>query len=220
MATFSHSALKDFEQCPRKYHEVRVLKKFPFEETEAILYGNALHEATECYVRDGTPLPEQFTFMKAPADVLLARPGRKFAEQKMALTAALHPCDWWAKDVWVRGAADLLIIDDDNLTAWVVDWKTGGNRYPDTDQLKLMSLMVFAHHPHVRKVNSALVFVVKDAINTMSMTHEEVEAGWWDYRERVARIDAAHENGVWNPKQSGLCRKWCPVRDCEFNGQR
>ena len=27
----------------------------------------------------------------------------------------------------------LLIIDDDNLTARVVDWKTGSHKYPDID---------------------------------------------------------------------------------------
>jgi hypothetical protein len=63
----------------------------------------------------------------------------------------------------------LLIVDDENLTAWVADWKTGNNKYPDRDQLVLMSLMVFAHFPHIRKVNSALLFIVKNDMVKMSM---------------------------------------------------
>jgi RecB family exonuclease len=80
----------------------------------------------------------------------------------MALTEQLVPCAWTAPDVWVRGIADLLIVNDDNLTARVVDYKTGNNKYPDREQLKLMALMVFAHHPHIRKVNAALLLVVKN----------------------------------------------------------
>jgi hypothetical protein len=76
--------------------------------------------------------------------------------------------------VWVRGIADLIIIDDENLTAWVADWKTGNNKYPDRDQLVLMSIMVFAHFPHIRRVNSALMFIVKNDMVKMSMSSDEV----------------------------------------------
>ena len=115
----------------------------------------------------------------------------------MALTADLKPTTWTSKDVWVRGIADLLIIDDDNLTAWVIDYKTGNNKYPDREQLKLMSIMVFAHMPHIRKVNSALLFVVKEDMVKHSMTVDQAEAEWWQYRQRVARIEQAHATGVW-----------------------
>ena len=35
-------------------------------------------------------------------------------------------------------------------------------------------------------------------------------------RQDVARIEAAIENGVWNPKESALC-KFCAVKQCEYN---
>lgn len=139
---WSHSSLKDYEGCPRRYHEVKVLKHYTFQETEATRYGTVLHEAAEHYIRDGTPLPEQFAFVKDTLDALSSKPGRKLCEQKMALDIDLKPCGWKSEQVWVRGIADLLIIDDENLTAWVVDYKTGNNKYPDREQLKLMALMV------------------------------------------------------------------------------
>lgn len=213
---WSHSALKDFEGCARRYHEVRVLRKHTFQESEAILYGNALHKAAELYVNDGTPIPEKFIFVKPTLDALLRKPGRKMAEQKMALRADLTPCDWFAKDVWVRGVADLLIIDDENLTARVVDYKTGNNKYPDRDQLVLMSAMVMVTHPHVRKVDSALLFVVKNDMVRMTMGREELDDAWWEFRERVAKLDASFANDVWNPKSSPLCG-WCVVKSCEHN---
>jgi len=212
--TWSHSSLKDYEGCARRYHEVKVLKKFPFKDTDATIYGKEYHTAAELYIRDGTPLPEQFAFSKDMLDALIKKPGRKLCEQQMALTTDLHPCEWTSKDVWVRGIADLLIVDDDNLTAWVVDYKTGNNKYPDREQLKLMALMVFAHHPHIRKVNAALLFVIKNDMVKYQLTVDEKDPLWWDYRERVARIEQAHASGVWNPKSSPLC-PWCPVTTCE-----
>lgn len=213
---WSHSGLKDFEGCARRYHEVKVLKKHPFPDTEQIRYGKQLHKAAEDYVRDGTPIPEQFSFVKPTIDALLTKPGRRYPELEMALTEKLKPCGFKDPEVWVRGIADLVIVDDDNLTAWVVDYKTGNNKYPDVDQLELMELMVFAHFPHIRQVNSALLFVVKETMVKHKMSVEEVEAGWWRYRERVSKLEASFTNDVWNPTQSALC-PWCPVKSCEFH---
>ena len=213
---WSHSSLKDFESCQRKYHEVKVLKNYPFEETEATKYGNQVHEALELFVKEGTPLPPAYSQFQNVLNALLKKPGRKMAEYEMALTIDLLPTSWKAGNVWVRGIADLLIVDDDNLTVWVVDYKTGNNKYPDRDQLVLMSLMVFAHFPHIRKVNSALLFLVKDDMVTMSLTADEKDKHWWAYRERYARLEASFENNVWNPNQTPLCG-WCPVKTCEFN---
>jgi CRISPR/Cas system-associated exonuclease Cas4 (RecB family) len=214
--TWSHSSLKDYEGCPRRYHEVKVLKNFPFKDNQATLYGKEFHKAAEDYIKEDKDLPEQFEYSRGALDALKKKEGRKLCEYQMALNVNLQPTGWFAEDVWVRGVADLLIVDDDNLTAWVVDYKTGNNKYPDREQLKLMSLMVFAHMPHIRKINSALLFVVKEDFVKHSMTFEQAEPEWWQYRERVARIEQAHATGVWNPRSSGLC-PWCPVVTCEYH---
>lgn len=213
---WSHSALKDFEGCARRYHEVKVLKKHPFTENDATRYGNQVHEAIEFYIRDSKPIPPEYAQFQPVVDAMLQKTGRVMAEYEMALTKDLKVCGWNAKDAWVRGIADILIVDDDNLTAWVGDWKTGGNRYPDRDQLVLMSIMTFIHFPHVRKVNSALLFIVKNDMVKMQMQRDQAEAAWWKYRERIARLEASFSNNVWNPTQTPLC-KWCQVHSCEFN---
>lgn len=213
---WSHSSLKDYEGCARRYHEVKVLRKYPFQETDATRYGVQVHEAIEFYIRDGKPLPEIYAKFKPVVDALLTKPGQKYAEYEMALTQRLTPCKWDSPEAWVRGIADILIVDDDNLTAWVGDWKTGNNRYPDRDQLVLMSLMTFQHFPHIRKVNSALLFIVKDDMVKMQMLRDQAAAAWAKYKERTARLEASFEHDVWNPTTSPLCR-WCPVKTCEFH---
>ena len=193
---WSHSSLKDYEGCQRRYHEVKVLKKYPFQETEATIYGNVVHEAIELYIRDGKPIPEKYAQFKPVVDSFLAKPGRKFAEYEMALTKDLKVCNWGSPNAWVRGIADVLSIDDENLTAWCGDWKTGNNRYPDRDQLVLMSLMIFQHFPHIRKVNSALLFIVKNDMVRMQMTRDQAEQFWWKYRERLARMEESYANEI------------------------
>ena len=218
MAKFkwSHSGLKDYEGCARRFHEVKVLKNYPFTDTVHTIYGKQVHESAEHYVRDNVPLPKEHEFIQPTLDSLLKKTGRKLCEHEMGLTEDLQPCAFDSPDVWVRGIADLLIIDDDGFKARVVDYKTGKDKYPDRDQLTLMSLMVFAHFPHIRQVNSALLFVVKNTMVSQVMTVEEKDFHWQLYRERVAKLAASYDNDIWNPTSTPLCG-WCQVKGCEFN---
>jgi CRISPR/Cas system-associated exonuclease Cas4 (RecB family) len=212
--SWSHTALKDYENCPRKYYETRVLKKYPFEKSEQMRYGDELHKAAEQFVIANAPLPERFGFLQPTLDALMAKRGTKHAELKLAATVDFAPCDWFDKTAWVRGIVDLLILDGE--TAWVVDYKTGSNKYPDRDQLDLMALLTFVHYPQVKAVNAALIFVVKESMTKHKVSVDVRDKLQNQYRERVASIEASLANNVWNPKQSGLC-PWCPVHSCEFH---
>ena len=62
IAPWSFSKAKAFEQCPKQFYHEKILREYPFVETEAIRYGNAFHTAAEEYIRDGTPLPKMFDY--------------------------------------------------------------------------------------------------------------------------------------------------------------
>lgn len=219
MAQHSYSGIKAFEGCGRKYHETKILKLYPREETDATLYGTTLHEQAELFVKDARPLDDSFKFLQPTMDRLVSMKGRKFPELEMAVKETLIPCGFKDPDYWCRGIADLVIVDDDNYTARIFDYKSGGDKYPDTDQLMLMSLLVFKHFPDVRHVTSGLLFVLRGTVVKHRVDREQEAELWWRWRERVARLDAAIYHNKWQAKQSGLCRKYCECVGCEFNGR-
>ena len=129
--TWSYSSMSTFQQCPRKYYRLRVVKDIKEPEAEHLIYGNEVHKAAEEYVRDGTPIPAKFDFIKPQIDILLQIDGERLCEYKMGLTKELAACDFFAESVWWRGIADLLIINAD--TAYLIDYKTGKSaQYADT----------------------------------------------------------------------------------------
>lgn len=210
---WSFSGLKDFIGCPKRYQEVKVLKNFEQKFNEAAHYGNKVHEALEKYVKDGTELPLNYQQFKAWADALIQLPGQKLTEHRMALTVDRQPCTWAAKDMWVRGIADLLIIDGDH--ARVIDYKTGSERYPEPKQLKLMALLVFSHYPEVKKVSGALMFIMKNVIIDEEYTRDMIDELWTAFTPDLERLSQAYENNVWPANPSALCR-FCPVNTCQF----
>ena len=220
MAKHAYSGIKAFETCPRQYNETKILKLYPREETTHTLYGKQLHEQCELFIKDGRPVDASFKFLQPTLDALSAMPGRKYPELEMALKETLEPCDFKDEEYWVRGIADLVIVDDDNLTARVFDYKSGSDKYPDTDQLMLMSLMIFKHFPHIRSVTGGLLFVLKNSVHKYKVSRDQEAMLWWRWRERVAKLDAAMYHNNWQTKSSGLCKKYCPCVGCEFNGRR
>ena len=212
--TWSYSALKQYTNCPKQYQEMRVLKNYTVKETEAIIYGKAVHEALELYVKENKPLPKNYLRFKPMVDTLLKIEGDKYPEYEMALTHSKEPCDFHSDDRCVRGIADLVIVDGD--TAYVVDYKTGSNRYPDPKQLRLMSLMMFTHFPDIQRVKGGLLFVMKNSFITEEYLRKDMDKSWGMFEQSLKRLDTSYENDTWQANPTPLC-KWCSVVTCDFN---
>jgi hypothetical protein len=211
---WSYSGLKDYQNCPHQYQQVKVLKNFTKAPTQQMLYGNQVHKALENYVKDGTPLAKNYERYKKQLDPLRNMEGEKYPEHRMALTFDRAPCRFGDKDYWVRGIADLLVINGDQ--AFVVDYKTGSNKYPDPKQLQLMALMTFEHFPEVKHVKAGLLFVVHEHFVTSEYEVEKKDEYWADFIPHLERLRLSHENDVWQPNPTPLCG-WCPVRTCEYH---
>lgn len=217
MVKWSYSGLKNFINCPRQYHEVKVLQKFKTPLTDAMRYGTEVHQALENYVRNGIPLSKNYMRFKPMLDVLMATPGVKYVEHQMALTEDKKPCGFKDSNYWVRGIADLLIVDGD--TAFIVDYKTGKAKYPDPAQLKLMALMTFAHFPEVKTIKAALAFILYDVFVDEEYSREDIDKLWDKFLPDLQRLNTAHATDQFMPNPTPLCG-WCPVNTCAYYSQK
>jgi len=217
---WSFSSIKTFDQCPKKYYHLKVLRDFKDPPTEATLYGSEFHKAAEEYIRDGTPIPPQFSYAKSALDNLNQMAGDKHCELKMALDENLDVCEFDAENVWWRGIADLVIIHKETGEAKVVDYKTGKSaKYADKGQLELMALAIFKHFPEIKKVKGGLLFVVCKAFIKENYSHDQAHVYWRKWLRDYDRMKSSYINNVWNARPSGLCRKHCAVESCPHNGR-
>jgi|TARA_Y100000310_G_scaffold100686_1_gene98527 hypothetical protein len=217
---WSYTKIHNFEQCPKQFYHLDVVKDYEKEFSDtSIQYGNEFHKAAEAYVSIGKALPVKFQYAKNMIDALKEKRGDILCEYKMGLTRNLAACDFFDKVVWWRGVIDLLIVNEDAKYAYVVDYKTGSNKYADLDQLALMALGTFAHFPFVEEVRAGLLFVrAKDFIR-QTYTKPEQSDMWDGWMRRMLRLKKACDTDVWNPNSSGLCKAHCPVTECPHNGR-
>ena len=215
--THSFSALKMYENCPRRYMHQRVNKEVQDEGSDASKYGERIHEALELRLRDQSPLTDETRKYESLCTAIEreSKDGELFVEQKMTLNKNLTPTEWFAPDAWFRSVLDVLMIHENQKKAFVLDWKTGKRR-PDFTQMEIFALQVFKHYPKVDSVTSALVWLRDYKMDTQVYKREQSNEMWAKIMARINRIYESLEHDTWPPKPSGLC-PWCPAKHiCDY----
>ena len=159
-------------------------------------------------------------YKRQKLDRLAAYPGEKFCELKLGVkkeNGRLVACDYFDREVWFRGIADLVILHGNR--AFVLDYKTGKSaKYADLRQIALMAAALFLKHDEIETAKGALAFVVPDIIVRETYRRENALDIFSLYHEVLEQRAVSYETNVWNPKPNGLCGKWCGAKSCEHNG--
>lgn len=215
---WSYSSIKTFDQCPRKYFHLKVLKDVKDYGNQATIYGQEVHKACEDYVKDDVEIPEKFAYVRGVVEAIKRMDGDKHTELKLGVKkvgGVYEPCKFLSKDVWWRGIADVVVIRGD--IGYSLDYKTSKNaRYADTKQLDLVAAGLFVHFPQLKKVKSGLLFVVSNEFIHKEHFVEQRDNYFDTFKDQLDRLDSAEVSGVWNAKTGPLC-KFCPVTRCEHN---
>jgi RecB family exonuclease len=214
----SYSALKQYENCPKRYYHQRITKEVKDQPGTATVHGERVHKQLEDYLKvPAAGLPEETAALKPLCDTVLDSTkggGMLLVEQEYTLTSDLQPTTWFAKDAWLRFKLDVLAIRP-NGRAIVIDWKTGKRR-PDFDQLEMFALAVFSFWPSADRVSSMFVWTKENATDKETYKREHLDDMWTRLMTRIHRVERSVETDNWPAKPSGLC-KFCPCKGfCEF----
>lgn len=210
---WSASSLTAFQSCPHRYYRIRVLrdvKDFPLSDAAAL--GVKLHKAFENAVNLGEALPAEFKGWESIIEQIKNLPGDKFPEYRLAVNKAFQPCEWRADDCFSRGVADLVVLKGEE--AIILDYKTGKRK--ESDQLGLYAAYAFAKWPDVQRVHTAFVWLKSRHIDRKTYTRDMLPGVWGKWMPIVRRLEEAYKSNEWVTSPSGLCRGWCPVKDCKF----
>jgi len=210
---WSYSALEDFKNCPRAFYEKKVAKSVVETKGEATLWGEHVHKQFEDFLRDGVALPADLQMHEPFLLRLLNAPGTLGVEEKIALNIRGEPCGFFDDDVWYRGVIDAKKVHGSH--ALLIDHKTG-KHHTKFGQLKLFALHTFTAHPEVETVRCEYYWTQTLTKNGQGYDRSQVPALWREFLPDLRQYAQAFKTDTWQPRQSGLCRGWCPVTDCEF----
>lgn len=214
---WSHTALSNFENCPRQYEQVTILKRFPFVDTKETIWGREVHKQFENYLLYGHPLTADLAMHRDFLDAFKAQPGELAGEERIALDTKLRACGYFAKDVqvWYRGQVDARKRDRSTGISHVLDHKTGKVKN-DYTQLKSFAMWEFLTQPDIHTVKAEYYWTQIRGANGETYYREQLPEILNFFAVKLHRYADAHISETFPPKQSGLCGGWCPVRECEF----
>lgn len=210
---WSHSSLTTFNNCPRQFYEVKVIKSVKDEPGEAARWGDYVHKEFEkSLLNYGAPLPSDLAKYQPYIDRLAGLPGKQMIELKLGLNAAKQPCGFLDEGVWTRGIIDYLNVNGSR--ALVVDHKTG--KIKESKQLVQNALMIFAHFPKVEQVDVVFYWLKFNKKTHRTYTRGQIPELWALYDGELSAYEQAFDLDIWPEHPGGLCNGWCPVKHCEF----
>ncbi len=225
--SWSYSKIKNWRSCPKRHYHVDLKKDFKEPEGEALKYGNMVHQALEDRIMKGVPIPPAHAPHLEPwANKVLkgyADAARYFAgtgqtvlgEQQLAIREDFSPCEWFAKDTWHRSKIDLIMLN--GPVAVAVDWKTG-KVLDDSEQLMIAAQCIFSHWPEIQIIRTKFVWLKEDAETVLDVGRKDMPGLWATLLPEIQRYTEAVRTTDFPAQPSGLCKRYCPVTSCPYNG--
>lgn len=214
---WSYTHLDTFDNCPRQYR-ARYIEKIPTETTKEMLDGRKVHDALDRRVAANCPLPPDMQKYDPLCESIITSArsvnGEIRTEMKVAINRQFQPCDFFAKDVYGRGALDVSILAPPNM--FIGDWKTGKTREKDF-QVKVFAFFGFIHYPMVNKIKAFNIWLptLKPG-EPYSFTRDHLPNIWSTIYMKLAAMEQAAAQDNFPPRKSPLCG-YCPVKTCEHN---
>jgi len=205
----TYTLLDTYKKCPHQAYRRYFTKDFPFKPTKASEWGNKVHEAMDrrCSARQPLPLDmQQWESFARPFDA-----HKVATEQKLAMDVNGHAVDYWDKNCWFRGKADLVIFDRER--AYIGDWKTGNSRYEDPFELATNAMLLKANHPQLTQVGGCYLWL-KDMRVGQYYDVSDFNATWRTVHDLMTEMAGKKRPEDWEKTKSPLCG-YCPVADCE-----
>ena len=212
---WSHSRLKQFRDCPRQlWHNIAPRghpDRVEFQQTPEMLAGNRVDDALTKRITSNTPLPPEYAPYEGMVQAVIAAPGTKLTQAKMALDRAFRPCgymDW--DNAWVRVIYDVAVINGEK--AFIGDWKNG-KVWIDEEQLRLFATVGFHVFPELQEIDTAYIWLQHGTISPKTYTRRELADLWNTFLPDVERMQVAFKTQTYpaTPTRGAATCKWCPA---------
>lgn len=203
---WSYSRYALWELCPLKFKgEVIDGNRGP--ELPAMARGQKIHKGVAAYVMqqsDSCP-PEAQAHAFPWKLVQEARAfDDKVVEQQWGFTRTWQPTGWFGKDTWFRSMLDFAALYED-MSADVIDWKSGKQHATSEDQAELNALSLFKHFKPATEVTTRMVYFDSgnEEVYAFVKADEEKLTAKWE-----AKVAPMFADTTYMARPNDRC-KWC-----------
>lgn len=220
LTSWSYSRWDKHHKCPLAF-KLEVLDGRKQPDNAAQAKGQRMHKAAADFLFQpydaARPVPAEMGHASALIQELAAF-DNKVVEQQWGYDRNWKPTGWFGGDTWMRSVLDVGVLYDD-LTAEIIDWKSGKPRGTHEDQMELFAISLFVRYPVATHVTTRLAYT--------DFAHSEFgEYPRADLPKMIAKwedkVRPMFEDTVYLPRPGDHC-KFCPFsrsqtmgKDCRY----
>jgi hypothetical protein len=208
LTAWSYSRYAVYELCPLKFKE-QVLGGAKFEGNAATRRGDKLHKSVASYITGGIALESdcvQFPYVQKLINELRTFDD-KVVEQQWGFTRKWEPTGWFGDGTWFRNILDVAVLYED-MSADVIDWKSGKKYDSNADQMELNALSLFRHFKPATAVTTRMVYFDTGGEDTADFKKSDEPLLLDKWEKKVAPM---FNDTVFNPRPNDKCR-FCDFR--------
>lgn len=215
VGNWSFSSLMSYETCPMRFRLAKIdrLPEPPRPPDNPLERGNRVHKRLEKFINGTGPIDTEARAIKkfeAPLKHLrdLYAEGKATAEDDWFFDYDWGVCDRDA--VWLWSKLDFNVMDVENNTSIIGDYKTGGSIYKAVEHAQQMQLYAAAtalRQEWAHRIIVELWYVDEGHIKRQEYTHEEALRYVGRFQQRADRIYA---DKTFRPNPTKQTCKWCP----------
>ena len=212
----SFSTMSTYEQCEYAAYLSKV-KAIEGVGSVAMDRGSLMHTALEMYVKGEW---DEFDWSMFKSKTYHQDLIEKFRDQyltnlcipelKLAFHKNMKPVKWDAKNMWLRGAIDIVLWDDKTKKQCsIYDYKSGSNQSAakHRSQLMLYALMMFIRYPELEFIRSAPIYLDHRAsIFYTDFRRSDLNILWPRYLHRLQTVTKAK---TFTPNPNGFTCRFC-----------
>lgn len=203
--SWSFSAWDLYNNCPLKFKFEKLDKLDKGPTPEAFLRGRKVHDNIAKYLTKEAGALED-GYVKSKWAQQTYDEFRTFdniiVEKQWAFDNQWKGTGWFGASTWLRTVVDAAVLYDD-MSAEIIDHKTGKPRGSYGDQLELFALSAFWHIPAITSVTTRLVFTDHDAqpMDEFSARDRDKLTAKWE-----AKVAPMFSDTAFNPRPGDECR--------------
>ena len=145
-------------------------------------------------------------------DIVRALPGEHAVFKALCVDRQMKPCTW--DKGWAKSIVDYVVANEKEAVLFF--WKTG-NKEP-SDATRLSAALYFTLNLKVEALHIRTFWLRAATIEKESYVRADLPDLWKTFVPAYKDLLRAHETGAWAATPCGLCKHYCEIKDCRFNG--
>lgn len=214
LTSWSYSRWDLHNTCPLRF-KLEVLDGRKEPQNAAMANGQKVHKIAADFLMapdwNGDPPPELGHAGKLAAE--MRQFDNKIVEQQWGYTTQWRPTGWFGDDTWFRSVIDAGVLYED-MSAEVVDWKTGKPRGTHDDQMEIFAVSMMARFQVVTHVTTRLSYTDVKKEEFAEFPRADLDKLIQKWNDKVRPMFAATE---YLPRPNDGC-KFCPFSRSRTNG--